>query len=206
MKEVALGELGTWTGGGTPKKSIPAYWRGEIPWISPKDMKSIRLEDTQNHITELAVKESAAKIFPAQSIAFVVRSGILEHTLPIALIPFPAAANQDIKILTPKPEVNPEWLLYALLGLAGDIRTSCRKHGTTVASIEFPKLNAYSVTVPPKPDQDRLVAETVARLSLIESGLNDLATAKDRVQHLRRAVLRAAAGGSAAGNGGAGKS
>lgn len=33
----ALGEVGTWTGGGTPSKANRAYWdEGTIPWLSPK--------------------------------------------------------------------------------------------------------------------------------------------------------------------------
>jgi hypothetical protein len=36
-----LGELVEVVGGGTPPRSIPAFWDGHIPWITPKDMKAL---------------------------------------------------------------------------------------------------------------------------------------------------------------------
>jgi hypothetical protein len=48
---VSLGTLGTWVGGGTPSKNVPSFWHGDIPWVSPKDMKASRIGDTQDHIT-----------------------------------------------------------------------------------------------------------------------------------------------------------
>ena len=37
-----LGDLAlTITGGGTPSKTHPAYWGGDIPWASVKDMKEL---------------------------------------------------------------------------------------------------------------------------------------------------------------------
>jgi type I restriction enzyme S subunit len=187
-----LDELGTWTGGGTPKKSVADYWDGDVPWVSPKDMKAVRLVDTLDHITEAALQQSAAKPFPPNSIAFVVRSGILEHTLPVALIPFRAAANQDMKILTPSSEINPEWLLSALLGVAPDIRERCRKHGTTVASIEFAELLSYQLAVPPRAEQDRIHAAIAGWIEDVEAGLRAVGEARTRALQLRRAILQAA--------------
>ena len=71
---VPLAELGTWTGGGTPSKSRPDYWDGEIPWLSPKDMGSLVLADTQDHISTTAVAESSTKLVPAGAVAIVTRS------------------------------------------------------------------------------------------------------------------------------------
>lgn len=190
-----LDDLGTWTGGGTPKKSVPEYWDGDVPWVSPKDMKSIRLAGTRDHITEAAIDESAAKAFPANSIAIVVRSGILEHTLPIALLPFRAAANQDMKILTPRSETNPEWLLYALLGSASDIRERCRKHGTTVASIDFPKLRSYPLAVPPRTQQDCIVEAIDARIAGLGRGVGELGSAETALARFQASVLAAAVTG-----------
>ncbi|MCC5642777.1 hypothetical protein LC607_07430 [Nostoc sp. CHAB 5824] len=36
--------------GGTPSKNNPDYWGGDIPWVSSKDFKSIRIYDTEDHI------------------------------------------------------------------------------------------------------------------------------------------------------------
>ena len=100
----SLSELGEWRGGGTPSKSNKAFWEdGTVPWVSPKDMKRRFIEDSEDHITTDAVAKSAANLVPANSIAFVVRSGILDHTLPIAQLGVEATVNQDLRVLIPSP-------------------------------------------------------------------------------------------------------
>lgn len=39
----SLKEVCEFKGGGTPSKSKPEYFKGDIPWVSPKDMKSFIL-------------------------------------------------------------------------------------------------------------------------------------------------------------------
>jgi type I restriction enzyme S subunit len=159
-----LADVGTWVGGGTPSKQRAEFWEGgTIPWVSPKDMKSWCLDSTQDAITEPAVEGSSAKVFDANSVAVVVRSGILEHTLPVALVPFKATANQDMRVVTPRDGIDAEWLMYALQADAEAVRRACHKDGTTVASIDVPKLTAWTLPVPPLDEQRRIVQ----RLSLL---------------------------------------
>ena len=60
-KLVPLGDLGRWSGGGTPSKSKKQFWDGgTIPWVSPKDMKTLVIRDSEDYITEEAVLTSIA--------------------------------------------------------------------------------------------------------------------------------------------------
>src|SRR5690554_1939351 len=73
---VKLENLGVWKGGGTPSKSNLIFWKnGTIPWVSPKDMKSLIIESTQDYITEDAVRNSSTNLIPEESILIVNRSG-----------------------------------------------------------------------------------------------------------------------------------
>lgn len=93
-----LGEIGKWYGGGTPSKNKIEFWEnGSIPWISPKDMGRTLVDSSEDYITEEAVLQSSTKLIPANSIAIVVRSSILDKVLPSALIKVPATLNQDMK-------------------------------------------------------------------------------------------------------------
>jgi type I restriction enzyme, S subunit len=154
-----LSQLGEWRGGGTPSKSNADYWDdGTVPWISPKDMKRMFVDDSEDHITPLAVAETNVKPIPSGSIAFVVRSGILNHTFPIAMVTTDATVNQDMRVLSPSKQLNGRWLLYCLLSQADEIRRSTRKDGVTVASIESSLLEEWEIGVPPREEQDRIVA------------------------------------------------
>lgn len=52
---VSLAEVATLSSGGTPSKSRAEFWAGDIPWISPKDMKSGHIKDAEDRITPEAI-------------------------------------------------------------------------------------------------------------------------------------------------------
>ena len=92
-------------GGGTPLKSHPEYFTGSIPWVSPKDMKSLVINDSIDHITEEAIAHSTTNLVPTNSVLMVIRSGILKHTLPVAVNSLPVTINQDMKAFVPNETV-----------------------------------------------------------------------------------------------------
>lgn len=88
-------------GGGTPSKSKPEYYDGNIPWVTPKDMKYDYIINSRDHINENAVANSSAKIIPIDCLLMVIRSGILKHTLPLGINKVEVTINQDMKAFIP---------------------------------------------------------------------------------------------------------
>ena len=132
-----LADIGDWYGGGTPSKGKPEYWKnGTIPWVSPKDMGRPIVDTTEDYITEAAVKGSATRLVPANSVAVVVRSSILDRILPTALIPVPVALNQDMKAVVARDGIIPGYIAHVLRSNGQDILRAARKTGGSVASIE----------------------------------------------------------------------
>jgi type I restriction enzyme S subunit len=74
-----FGYLFRFYSGGTPSTSESELWDGELPWVSSKDMKSMVISDTEDHISEEAVHQSSTCKLPAGSLLMVNRSGILRH-------------------------------------------------------------------------------------------------------------------------------
>ena len=99
-------------GGGTPSTSKAEYFDGDIPWVSPKDMKFTLITTSIDKITELAIKESSTTLLETNCVLMVVRSGILKKSLPLAINVVPVAINQDMKALKTKDSLNPYFLLY----------------------------------------------------------------------------------------------
>jgi type I restriction enzyme, S subunit len=154
-----LGEIGKWFGGGTPSKSNSEYWRGGIiPWLSPKDMKAPIIEATEDYITESAVANSATKLVPANSVAIVVRSSILDKVLPVAFVPIPITLNQDMKAVVAHADVFPNFIAHIVRSHGPQVLRTTRKTGGSVASIEVPKLMSYPIPIPPLAEQERIVA------------------------------------------------
>lgn len=136
-------------GGGTPSKGNAEYWNGDIPWVSPKDMACQVIIDSEDHITEEAIQESATKIIEPGAVLVVVRSGILRHTIPVAINTVKVALNQDMKALVPKKMLRGEFLKYYIQGLNGSLLDVWSKMGCTVESIETEyMLNSVFPTVP----------------------------------------------------------
>ncbi len=191
--QVPLGALGNWYGGGTPSKAVPAYWsRGTIPWVSPKDMKVPRIRVTEDYITLEAVQESSTKIVPLGAILIVTRSGILEHSLPIALADVEVALNQDLKALSPTIGVDSEYVSYALQAESQRILTECRKAGTTVASINYEALREYCIPLAPLNEQRRIVAKIEALMERSRRAKAALDAIPPLLEQLRQSVLAAA--------------
>lgn len=113
-------------GGGTPSKANSAFWDGRIPWVSPKDMSDKIISDTEDHITEEAVIDSATRIVSSGATLVVVRSGILRHTIPVATNLVPVTLNQDMKALVSKGIVTNAHLAYFIQGHNKSLLGVCR--------------------------------------------------------------------------------
>lgn len=196
-----VGELGRWSGGGTPSKSQPEFWEGgDIPWVSPKDMKTAVIHDTEDRITPDAVSGSAVSLVGPRSVLIVVRSGILKHTLPVAVNAIPVTVNQDMKALTPAPGIRAEYVAWMFRAFERDILHACAKAGTTVQSIEMPRLLEFQVPIPPEPEQRRIVAAIEEHLSRLDAASTVLRRIARMLPIARASVLEAAIDGTLAGS------
>jgi len=157
---IRTGDVGDWRGGGTPSKANNNFWTdGTIPWVSPKDMKRSHIAEAIDYITEEAVSGSATQLIPEGSVLIVTRSGILQHSLPVAANTVPVAINQDLKALTPYEGIETEFVMRQLQADAQDILNTCAKSGTTVDSIDFERFKDHEFRLPPLAEQKRIVAK-----------------------------------------------
>ncbi len=174
-----LGDVASFSSGGTPSKAKTEFWKGDIPWVSPKDMKSNQINDAEDKITSDAVKESAARVVGPESVLVVVRSGILVHTLPVATIGRDVSFNQDIKAITPKNGgLLPAYLFWVLKGREAEILRIGVKKGATVHSVSSGFLEGLLFPLPPVDEQQRIVG-LLDRAVEIQRGA-DAARAKAR--------------------------
>ena len=152
---VRLGDVGTWSSGGTPSRRNQDYWTGAIPWVSGKDMKRARLDDALEHVSIDAIG-NGTRITPRGSILIVVRGMILAHTFPVALTLTEVTFNQDLKALVPDERYAPEFLLYWLEYREGSILSlvDTASHGTKRLATTM--LFAEPVPCPGREEQERI--------------------------------------------------
>ena len=155
-----LRELVRVSGGKTPSMSNSLYWNGDIVWISSKDMKSSRISGSELKITNLALNEMT--LYHPGTLLLVARSGILKHSLPLAILEVDATINQDIKALQVHG-CNAFYLYYAILSQEDTIIRTLVKTGTTVQSLMMDSF--LNIEIPtPDIDQQQRIIDKLAKL------------------------------------------
>ncbi len=156
--EKQLDEVCTFSSGGTPPKNNASYWTGKIPWVSGRDMKSTRLSDSLLHISQFAADRSSTRMAPVGSLLILVRGMGLAHGAQIAELATPCAFNQDIKCIVPKADLVPRYLLFALRDKINSSETVLTNAAHGTLKIDSDRLQSIPVPVPPRQDQQRIVA------------------------------------------------
>ena len=170
-------------GGGTPKTSIDTYWNGSIPWIQSSNLMDDKIENFINDksITNLAIKESATKLIPANSIAIVTRVGVGK----VALIREKFATSQDFLSFYCRHEHNPLFMAYQISRL---MKVKSRLlQGTSIKGITKSEVLESEVLIPKGAEEEIKIADFL-------SSCNTLITLHQRklehLQLLKKALLQ----------------
>ncbi|TVT77438.1 MAG: restriction endonuclease subunit S [Denitromonas halophila] len=194
---VPLSDVCRFQSGGTPSKKNPEFWKGTIPWVSPKDMKRPRLDDVADHISKEAL-ESGSKLAPAGSVFVVVRGMILAKTVPVALAEVPMAINQDMKAIVPGLKLRSDFLLYALETLRENLFKKVGRSGHGTCTLMGHEVAAFKIPLPDLATQAEIASaiqnlerkkaiheqKQIQLQDLFRSLLHDLMTAKTRVHEI----------------------
>lgn len=166
--EAQLSELALFTSGGTPRKSVPEFWDGEIPWISASSMGHIRLEDSDRKVTELGAK-NGTRIASAGSTLILVRGMSLLEEIRIGYAARDVTFNQDVKALVARAAIDARFLTYSLLAWRPQLLAMVHQagHGTGVLSTD--RLKSLKIPYPEIDEQRRIAGVLGAFDDLIDS-------------------------------------
>ena len=86
-----LGEVADWGSGGTPSRKNPEYYQGSIPWIKTGELNETYIFDSEEKVSEDAIKHSSAKIFPKETVVMAMYGATIGKT---AIFGIDASTNQ----------------------------------------------------------------------------------------------------------------
>lgn len=144
--------------GGTPSKINPAFWGGDIPWASVKDLGSSQyISETQDYITEAGLL-SGSKLADSGDVLICTRMGLGK----IAITSCPIAFNQDLKAVKLTSHIIPDFFFntYSTVKIKGT--------GTTVEGIKQEQLVNYITGFPPFNEQNKIVVKVKELMSLCD--------------------------------------
>jgi len=159
--------------GGTPSRSNGSFWEGEIPWVSSKDMQTAEIGDTEEHITQGAIEQSSAELVPEGSLLMVSRSGILDHTIPVAVTTDEVAINQDIRAYIPREDnVVSEYIRNVIFGFEQHLLKIWKQQGATVQSLNSEAVSETEFPIPPKESQKSICSHLRQKVERIDESIS----------------------------------
>ena len=163
-QKTTFGKVSTgFLSGGTPATSRTDYWKGEIPWITSKWLgDKLELTTGEKFVSEEAVKKSATKIVPKDSIIFATRVGVGK----VGINRIDLAINQDLAgVLIDNEKHDIKFLAYQLGIDSIQQYVAMNKRGATIKGITRDCLEQIRLNVPPLPEQKKIahILSTVQR-------------------------------------------
>src|SRR5690606_38352711 len=177
--EDKLGKRGDFIGGGTPSKSNLEFWNGEFPWVSSSDIdeESIHQVNVTRFITEDAIKESATKVVPMNSLLIVSRVGVGK----IAVSNEEICTSQDFSNFTPQ-KVDPIFLGYYLKSNKNILLSLSQ--GMAIKGFTKDDISGLNLLFPRKHEQQKIASCLSSLDDLIAAHKDKLAALKDHKKGL----------------------
>ena len=160
----------------TPNKAVERYWDGTTPWVSPKDMKVPEIFDSQDHISDAALRETNICLVSGPAVLIVVRGMILARMFPTAVTRVPVTINQDMKALVPRPELSVEFFALLLTGIQRELLELVEIAGHGTCCLRTDSWAAFCLPIPP-------LGEQAAIRSFLSTELATSNAAISRLEH-----------------------
>nr|WP_082107478.1 restriction endonuclease subunit S [Pseudomonas toyotomiensis] len=189
IKDVARLESGH-----TPSKTVPEYWEDcDIPWVSLNDSKQLATTDyiteTAHQINELGLRNSSARMLPADSVVFT-----RDATIGLAaIITRPMAVSQHLVAWCPTGLMNSVYLLRVFNAMKEHLDSFT--FGATIKTIGMADIKRLATPVPPISEQIEVAAFIGKESAQFDALINDAQHAIDLLKERRTALISAAVTG-----------
>jgi type I restriction enzyme, S subunit len=193
-RSVTAGEIAEVVGGGTPKTSVRGNFSDDAghPWLTPVDLTGYQekyISRGRRNLTDQGLATSSAKYMPAGTVLYSSRAPIGY----MAIAANPVTTNQGFRSFVPSPEVDSEYLYYALQLARPEAEQLAS--GTTFAELSGTNAKKLHLALAPI-DVQRQIVNVVDRASTsARSAAKHVAAARGAVEQFRQAVLAAACSG-----------
>lgn len=185
--EVEIGEICFTTSGGTPSRNNIEFYQGSIPWVKSGELDKGIIYDTEEHISEDAVKKSSAKIFPEGSLLIALYGATIGK---LAFLGVEATTNQAICGIYKNEFIDSKYLYNFLLNRKQKLIS--QGTGGAQPNISQTILKKLEIPFAPLPIQRAIVSKIEALFSDLDNGIANFKKAQEQLKIYRQAVLKKA--------------
>ena len=167
------------TGGGTPSTKRAEYWDGDITWVVPTDVTKndcLVLLDSERRITERGIRESSAKLVPAETILMTSRASVGFF----AIMDREVCTNQGFINIVPHDEGIRLYILFNFMHRVPEIRSHAQ--GTTYPEISKGRFREMDVVIPSRAiaaEFSRRTSEVIDQVRCLKRSTSALTQARD---------------------------
>jgi type I restriction enzyme S subunit len=176
-----LGKLGNFIGGGTPSTTNEDFWKGNIPWISSSDIYENDLHNINiyRYLNDLAIKESATKIIPKNSILLVSRVGVGK----LAINKVELCTSQDFSNFLP---LNDDSYFIGYYLLANKQLLVSFSQGTSIKGFTTNDIKDLKIAIPTLPEQQKIASF----LSAVDEKIQQLTRKATLLEQYKKGVMQ----------------
>lgn len=161
---VKIGDICSTASGGTPLSSNEEYYtNGTIPWLTSGEVSNGFISDAKQFITEKGLKNSSAKIFPANTVVVAMYGATAGQ---VGILKSQMATNQAVCGIFPNEKLVPEYLYYILKSLKNKMIVSCV--GGAQPNISQRIIRGLEIPLPPIEIQKQIVEEVESYQKIID--------------------------------------
>jgi len=177
-----LGELAEMGSGGTPTTSVPAFYDGDIPWVSISDMtkEGKIIVATDRNLSRAGFASCAAQMFPNGTVLYAMYASLGE----CSIAGIPLCSSQAILGIRTRSILNNDFLYYYLTSLKPIVK-SLGQQGTQ-ANLNKGMVQDFRLHLPPLPEQTAIA--TV--LSEMDGELGKLEQRREKTRALKQAMMQ----------------
>lgn len=180
-----LGEICETKSGGTPSRGNKSYYSGNIPWVKSGELNKGIIYDTEEKITEEAIKNSSAKIFPKGTLLIALYGATIGK---LAFLGVDAATNQAVCGIYQNDSIDSKYIYNFLFHKKQDLVK--QGIGGAQPNISQTILKKLEIPLPPLETQQAIVSKIEELFSELDKGIEDLKTAQQQLKTYRQSVLK----------------
>lgn len=182
-----LGTVAKWGSGGTPSRRIPNYYIGNIPWVKTGELDNSFIFDTEEKISEEAIKNSSAKLFPENTVVIAMYGATIGKT---AILGIQATTNQACACGVSSLALYYKYLFYYAVSQKDSFIKMSK--GGAQPNISQEIIKAHPVPLPPLPEQQRIVDRIESLFAKLDQAKELAQNALDTFETRKAAILHKA--------------
>lgn len=172
--------------GGTPSRSEPSYWNGEINWVSSGEVDNTRIKGTNETITKLGLDNSSVKVLPKGTV-LIAMIGEGKTRGQSSILDIEACTNQNVAAIVTNEHFDSEFLWYFMLSSYEKNRGEGR--GANQPALNGQKVGAINIPIPPLQEQKEIVRRVESLFAVANRIEASYKTLQEKIDQLPQAIL-----------------